>query len=114
MNSSPDLPSTAHRAVVREPTSPTGMRMEATYLCSRLSKTADLQRGDIALLSQTDQDKLVQAQTLGPNRKYPQVVAFSEGDPLDEEARESVPKPPLPEINRARGRIGVGTTLIRT
>lgn len=83
-------------------------------VCEIKSKTTDLQRGDIALLSQTDQDKLVQAQTLGPNRKYPQVVAFSEGDPLDEEARESVPKPPLPEINRARGRIGVDSTFIRS
>jgi chemotaxis protein histidine kinase CheA len=83
-------------------------------VCDIRNKTADLQRGDVVLLSQPDQDKLVQAQTLGPNRKYPQVVAFSEGDPMDEEVRESVPKPPLPEVNRARGRIGVDTTLIRT
>ena len=83
-------------------------------VCDIRNKTADLQRGDVVLLSQPDQDKLVEAQTLGPNRKYPQVVAFSEGDPMDEEVRESVPKPPLPEVNRARGRIGVDTTLIRT
>ncbi|HXO37385.1 MAG TPA: hypothetical protein VN872_02040 [Candidatus Acidoferrum sp.] len=83
-------------------------------VCEIRTKNADLQRGDIALLSQTDQDKLVQEQTLGPHRKYPIVVAFSEGDPLDEEARESVPKPPLPEINRARGRIGLDSTFIRS
>ena len=83
-------------------------------VCEIRSKSADMQRGDVAVLSQTDQDKLVQAQTLGPNRKYPLVVAFSEGDPLDEEVRESVPKPPLPEINRARGRIGLDSTLIRS
>jgi hypothetical protein len=35
------------------------------------------------------------------------VVSFSEGDTLDEEAREEVPRPPLPSVNRARGRIGL-------
>ena len=39
-------------------------------------------------------------------RKYAQVVSFTEGDPLDEEARAKVEHPPLPEINRLRGRIG--------
>jgi hypothetical protein len=81
-------------------------------VCEIMSKTVDLQRGDVAALSQTDQDKLVLAQTMGPGRKYPQVVAFSEGDPLDEEVREAVPKPPLPEVNRTRGRFGVDYTLI--
>jgi hypothetical protein len=40
------------------------------------------------------------------------VIAFSEGDPMDEEQREVIPKPPLPEVNRARGRIGMDYTLI--
>ena len=35
------------------------------------------------------------------------MVSFSEGDTLDEEAREEVPRPPLPSVNRARGRIGL-------
>lgn len=35
------------------------------------------------------------------------MVAFSEGDTLDDEARVEVPRPPLPEINRARGSIGL-------
>jgi hypothetical protein len=37
------------------------------------------------------------------------VISFSEGDTLDEEAREVVPRPPLPSVNRARGRIGFDT-----
>lgn len=81
-------------------------------VCEIHNKTADIQRGDVALLSQGDQDKMAQMQTMGPTRKYPQVIAFSQGDPLDEEVRASVPKPPLPEINRARGRIGMDYTFI--
>ena len=83
-------------------------------VCEIQTKGDEVQRGDIAQLSQSDQEKLVQAQTLGPTRKYPQVVAFSEGDPLDEEVREAVPKPPLPEINRARGRIGADYSFIHS
>ncbi|MBZ5531262.1 MAG: hypothetical protein LAO20_07515 [Acidobacteriia bacterium] len=81
-------------------------------VCEVRTKNADIQRGDVAQLSQGDQDKLVEMRTLGPTRKYPQVIAFSEGDPLDEEVRASVPKPPLPEVNRARGRIGLDYTYI--
>jgi len=44
---------------------------------------------------------------LSPTRQYPAVISFSEGDTLDEEAREEVPRPPLPSVNRARGRIGL-------
>jgi hypothetical protein len=63
--------------------------------------------GDVAYLSADDQQALVQRETLSATRKYPQVIAFSEGDPLDEEIHDAVPRPPLPEINRVRGRIGV-------
>jgi hypothetical protein len=83
-------------------------------VCEIRSKTVDLQRGDVAMLSQADLDKLAQSTTLGATRKYPQVIAFSEGDPLDEEQREAVPKPKLPEINRARGRIGLDYTYIHS
>ena len=38
--------------------------------------------------------------------KYPQIIGFTQDDPLDQEVRENLPKPPLPEINRTRGRIG--------
>jgi hypothetical protein len=83
-------------------------------VCEIREKTADIRRGDVAVLSQLDQNKMVEARILSPDRKYPQVVAFSEGDPLDEEAREAVPKPPLPEVNRARGRFGMDYTSIRS
>ena len=63
--------------------------------------------GDLAYLSVADAQALVAQQTLSATRKYPAVVTFTEGDPLEEEARAEVPKPPLPSVNRARGRIGL-------
>jgi hypothetical protein len=62
--------------------------------------------GDLAYLSSTDQQALVEKNALSATRKYPAVVSFTENDTLDDEARTEVPKPPLPSVNRARGRIG--------
>lgn len=66
----------------------------------------DVKPGDLAYLSAADQALLVQQRTLSATRKYPQVITFTEGDPLDEEARAEIPRPPSPAVNRARGRIG--------
>ncbi len=69
--------------------------------------------GDLAYLLDSDAEAVVQQRTLSDTRKYPAVVTFTEGDPLDEEARAEVPRPPMPSVNRARGRIGfdyMGTT----
>ena len=63
--------------------------------------------GDLAYLSMGDAQNLIAQQTLSATRKYPAVVTFTEGDPLEEEARAEVPKPPPPSVNRARGRIGL-------
>lgn len=62
--------------------------------------------GDLAFLSSDDTESLVQQRTLGATRQFPAVVSFTEGDTLDEDARQEVPRPPSPSINRARGRIG--------
>jgi hypothetical protein len=73
-----------------------------------------VQAGDTAFLSEQDiQGLQVEQGGLG-SRKYPQVVSFTEGDPLDEEQRANVPRPPPPEINRARGRIGLDYNTIQT
>ena len=69
--------------------------------------------GDLAYLSFSDLQAMVQQHALSTTRKYPAVVTFTEGDPLEEEARAEVPKPPLPSVNRARGRVGfdyIGTS----
>ena len=63
--------------------------------------------GDLAYLSSADAEALVVQRALSSTRQYPAVISFSEGDTLDEEAREEVPRPPLPSVNRARGRIGL-------
>jgi len=68
--------------------------------------TRDVKAGDLAYLSTEDTESLVAQRSLSPTRKYPTVISFTEGDPLEEEARAEVPRPPLPEVNRARGRIG--------
>ena len=60
----------------------------------------------MAYLSNGDAQSLIQQRTLSSTREYPIVVAFTEGDPLDEEVRTEVPRPPQPSVNRARGRIG--------
>jgi hypothetical protein len=63
--------------------------------------------GDLAYLSTGDAEALVQQRALSATRQYPAVISFTEGDTLDEEARQEVPRPPLPSVNRARGRIGL-------
>jgi hypothetical protein len=81
---------------------------------SLASPSDAVQVGDIAFLSSRDAEDLQGGQGILGTRKYPQVVTFTEGDPLDEEQRAYVPRPPLPEINRARGRIGMDYTAIHT
>lgn len=67
----------------------------------------DVKSGDLAYLSSQDEQSLVQENTLSATRKYPTVISFTDADALDDEARAEVPRPPMPSVNRARGRIGV-------
>ncbi len=71
-----------------------------------LSSNLDVSPGDIAFLSSEDVLKLKLLSASKETRKYPQLVTFTEGDPMDEEVREYLPRPPLPEVNRVRGRAG--------
>ncbi|PYX42447.1 MAG: hypothetical protein DMG83_20735 [Acidobacteria bacterium] len=68
--------------------------------------TRPIKVGDWAYLTSEETQSLIAQRSLSATRKYPVVVSFSEGDTLDDEARVVIPRPPLPEINRARGRIG--------
>ncbi len=79
---------------------------ESSAVCNILNAKVELLKGDTVFLSPEDADALVQKRTLAGMRTYPQVVTFTEGDPLEEEVRDAVPRPPLPEVNRFQGRIG--------
>ncbi len=74
--------------------------------CESRNAGAPIQTGDTAELYESDAQVLAMARASSGRRSYAQVVSFSDGDPLEDELREYVPRPPLPEVNRARGRIG--------
>jgi hypothetical protein len=80
---------------------------EASAVSDVHTPKRDLKPGDLAYLSSQDVQGLVAQSTLSATRKYPTVISFTEGDTLDEEARVQVPRPPMPSVNRARGRIGI-------
>src|SRR5579871_2470419 len=75
-------------------------------VCEIQSTSKPLEVGDTAQISHDDLEALQVIQQSQTARRYAQVVSFTEGDPLDEEQRDYVPKPPSPEVNRVRGRIG--------
>ncbi|MBV9434989.1 MAG: hypothetical protein JOZ44_03000 [Acidobacteria bacterium] len=78
----------------------------SSAVCAIKTKTADIEPGDLAFMDRATAEMLAEKHALSATRKYPQVVSFNDGDPMEEEAREEVPRPPLPEINRIRGRFG--------
>jgi hypothetical protein len=80
---------------------------EASAVCDVRSTNGPLRAGDIASVVADEAQALAKRREAASGRRYPQVVSFTMGDPLDEEVRAAVPRPRLPEINRRRGRIGV-------
>ena len=78
----------------------------ASAVCEVNVSARDFSPGDVVTLPDSEVEKLVESNALGNTRQYPMVVSFSEGDPLDEEMRDTIPRPPLPEVNQIRGRIG--------
>src|SRR5207249_3933728 len=52
-----------------------------------------VQVGDWAYLSSEDTQALIAQRSLSATRKFPVVIAFSEGDTLDDEARVVIPRP---------------------
>jgi hypothetical protein len=85
----------------------------SSAVCELGGTTRELTVNDVLSMPDVEVQKLVERNTLGNTRQYPMVVSFSEGDPLDEEAREKIPRPPLPEVNQMRGRIGFDMSTIR-
>ncbi|MBZ5694318.1 MAG: hypothetical protein LAN36_03045 [Acidobacteriia bacterium] len=82
----------------------------SSAVCEIATSNEPVQVGDFARLApdvaeQVDENQ--DAQRLVGGREYPQIITFTTGDdPVVAEVRASVPRPPSPEINRMRGRIG--------
>jgi len=74
-------------------------------VCEVSDATVPIEVGDSAELSAADVQTLQQIGSSRSVRRFAQTVAFTEGDPVDEELRDYVPKKPSPEVNRIRGRI---------
>lgn len=82
-------------------------------VCEVEAKARDLSVDDQVALPDAEVEKIVEKDTIGNTRKYPMVISFSAGDPLDEEVRNAIPRPPLPEVNEMRGRLGFDMSTIR-
>ncbi len=81
--------------------------------CEITAQQIPFQVRDVAQLSVEDAQKMQTTRVPRSSRKYAQVVTFTEGDPLEEELRENVPKPPLPEVNRVSGQVAFEQSAIR-
>jgi hypothetical protein len=78
----------------------------ASAVCEIRSEKAVPRPGDIATLSAEDTQKSQILRAAGSGTHYAQTITFTDGDPLDEEARDRVPRPPSPEVNHIRARVG--------
>jgi hypothetical protein len=82
-------------------------------VCQVVESTRELAVGDTLTLPDTEVEQRVARNAIGRTRVYPMIVSFDAGDPLDEEVREAVPHPPLPEVNEARGRFGLDLSVLQ-
>jgi hypothetical protein len=82
----------------------------ASSVCEIQSRTLDPMKGDEATLSGSDEMNRVRTEVNQGRRRYLQVLEFTDGDPLDDEQRAYVPRPPLEEVNRLRGRVAFERT----
>lgn len=82
---------------------------DTSAVCEIANSKSDVQPGDVAYLSAQSIEQRTEAQNVEESKNYPVVVTFTDGDPLDEEIRETqVPRvmgPPLE--NQMRGRFGI-------
>src|SRR5579862_5617721 len=83
-------------------------------VCEVVATKKDLAQGDMLSLPDTEVKKIIDRDAVGSTRHYPMVISFTDGDPMDEEVRDEVPRPPLPEVNEMRGRFGFDMSTIQT
>jgi hypothetical protein len=81
---------------------------DASAVCEVRSSARALVAGDVVLIPGGAQRAAPAPEAADAPRPYLQVISFTtDEDPLDEEIRDARPHPPLPEVNRMRGRIGL-------
>jgi hypothetical protein len=85
----------------------------SSAVCEIKNAARPIRAGDMAFLSSEDLQRAQTLKAAGTGTHYAQTIAFTDGDPLNEEIRDYLPRPPLPEVNRLRGRIGFEYTGIR-
>jgi hypothetical protein len=94
-----------------EPESIAEIEIDSVALISATAKiilsSTPVVPGDIARLTPAELDEIKVERLAKEIQKYAQVVSFTTGAPPDQEVRESLPKPQLPEVNRIRGRVAV-------
>jgi hypothetical protein len=74
-------------------------------VCEVNQSAIAIEVGDTAELSYEDAQTIQALLSSKSLRHRAQTVSFTEGDPVDEEARAYVPRPPSPEVNHFRGRV---------
>jgi hypothetical protein len=83
-------------------------------VCEVVKSSRDLAEGDQVSLPDAEVKKIIDKDAVGSTRHYPMVISFTDGDPMDEEVRDEVPRPPLPEVNEMRGRFGFDMSNIQS
>jgi hypothetical protein len=82
----------------------------SSSVCEIISRTEPVQVDDFVRVAPEVAQQVQQVQKqerLVAGREYPQVITFTGGDPALQEMRDSVPRPPTPDVNQMQGRIGV-------
>ena len=87
---------------------------DTSAVCEVVNAKSDVHPGDVAYMSAQSIEQRTETQNEEEAKSYPVVITFTDGDPLDEEIRETkVPRvmgPPLE--NQFRGRVGFDLSLI--
>jgi hypothetical protein len=76
-------------------------------VCEIESSVTELQTGDWAEVIKQDLESIQAIRQSTTARRYAQIVTFTEGDPLEEEQRDYVPRPRPAEVNRSSGRVSL-------
>ncbi len=76
-------------------------------VCEIVSAETELQTGDWAEVVKQDLESIQSIRQSTTARRFAQIVTFTEGDPLEEEQRDYVPRPRPTEQNRSTGRISL-------